>query len=152
MFKRRNEHFDSISDAGDEVSAVLRDTGNLARNVAYLIQCDNDREDHEFKNDASERFSGDIPSWAWAAHFVDYCLYVGATTDLHNRFREHCFSNEHGALFTGLFPPERIVAVSEFSTPSSPFNAESKLASKAEEGFREQYDIDDDAEIFVYHA
>jgi len=148
----RNKHFKSVNEAQQEVSELLKDTSNSARNVTYVIRCDNSRTDDDFSAVAKLVFDNETPSWAWAAHFADYCLYVGATTDLYNRFIEHCFDDDRGSLFTGLFPPKALTAVSEFQSPSGVFNAESRMAQKAEDGFREAYSIDDDEEVFVYHS
>lgn len=152
MRTQRNKHFKTVEEAQSEVRDLLQETSNKARNVTYIIRCDNIHSDEEFKEFANGAFDGDIPSWAWAAHYADYCLYVGATTNLHNRFVEHCFDDHRGALFTGLFPPMALVAVSEFDSPSHVFNAENEMAKKAEGGFRKQYSIDNDEEVFVYRS
>jgi len=152
MKTSRSKHFDSVEEASSEVSDLLRETSNKARNVTYVILCDNDRTSNEFQYDAESIFHRTVPKWAWAAHYAHHCLYVGATTNLHNRFFEHCFDDDRAALFTGLFPPKSLIAVSQFRSSSEVFNAESRMADKVEESYREQYSIGDDEEVFVYQS
>jgi predicted GIY-YIG superfamily endonuclease len=151
MYKTRNEHYNTAEEVHDEVRGVLGDTDNTGRHVTYLLRCDNNRSSEEFSSDLEERFQSP-PSWVCEAHEADHALYVGATTDLRRRFVEHCFDDDRGAVFTGFFPPLAIVAVSEFRSAAEVFNSEAKMASKAEAGYREQYDIPDGEGVFVYQA
>lgn len=90
----------------------------------YTLRCSDYTTDQKFKTEAREwmdyyaswdgnedwDWDGEIPSWAWAAHYADSRVYVGYTNNPYRRISEH-IDTEKSALFTTIFPPELVLDI-----------------------------------------
>lgn len=118
------------------------------RYCVYVLRCNMPGTKSEFVEQtqmSTEWLTDDIPSWAWAAWYSSQCVYVGFTHNPYLRVEQHVEyiedPDEDGALFTKLFPPEKVESIDWYESETEARRMEVETAERIE---RERYNA------FVY--
>jgi hypothetical protein len=95
----------------------------------YCLRLAKPNSKYAFIEGWREWYAKEPPSWAWAAFYSDKVFYVGATSDMWYRIRDHIADPEKGAKICSVFPVWKLNTVWKFEDKDAAFSFEEEAAS-----------------------
>jgi len=112
--------------------------------AVYCLELGTPRSEKTLKNSWWDWHNEDPPSWAWAAYYAQSVYYVGATSNMWHRIRDHVGHPEKGAKIVYAFPPWKVEKIWPCNSEYEAFELEERAAEMIEE--------EKPGDVFVYQS